>query len=103
MSGSITTFGNETKNMNLGGAGSALGGFGLGGFGHKKSKAIVALTARMIDVDTGEISPSPKAVANPSVKVRHSWAAAATGRETYHGDNGDTEKGLSPQIRVDER
>ncbi len=53
--GSITTFGNETKNMNLGGAGSALGGFGLGGFGHKKSKAIVALTARMVDVDTGEI------------------------------------------------
>ena len=53
--GSITQFGNETKNMNLGGAGGALGGFGLGGFGHKKSKAIVALTARMVDVDTGEI------------------------------------------------
>src|SRR5712672_4163208 len=53
--GSITTFGNETKNVGLGGAGSALGGFGLGGFGHKKSKAIVALTARLIDVDTGEI------------------------------------------------
>ena len=28
--GSITTFGNETKNISLGGAGSALGGFGLG-------------------------------------------------------------------------
>jgi curli biogenesis system outer membrane secretion channel CsgG len=53
--GSITTFGNETKNVGLGGAGNALGGFGLGGFGHKKSKAIVALTARLIDVDTGEI------------------------------------------------
>jgi curli biogenesis system outer membrane secretion channel CsgG len=53
--GSITTFGNETKNIGLGGAGSAIGGFGLGGFGHKKSKAIVALTARLIDVDTGEI------------------------------------------------
>ena len=53
--GSITQFGNETKNMNLGGAGGALGGFGLGGFGHKKSKAIVSLTARMVDVDTGEI------------------------------------------------
>src|SRR6478752_5476217 len=53
--GSITTFGNETKNVGLGGAGSAIGGFGLGGFGHKKSKAIVALTARVIDVDTGEI------------------------------------------------
>src|SRR3989442_8379684 len=40
--GSITQFGNETKNTNLGGAGGALGGFGVGGFGHKKSKAIVA-------------------------------------------------------------
>ena len=53
--GSITQFGNETKNTNLGGAGGALGGFGLGGFGHKKSKAIVSLTARIVDVDTGEI------------------------------------------------
>jgi curli biogenesis system outer membrane secretion channel CsgG len=53
--GSITQFGNETKNTNLGGAGGGLGGFGLGGFGHKKSKAIVSLTARMVDVDTGEI------------------------------------------------
>src|SRR3954468_2487974 len=38
--GSVTQFGNETKNTNLGGAGGGLGGFGLGGFGHKKSKAI---------------------------------------------------------------
>jgi curli biogenesis system outer membrane secretion channel CsgG len=53
--GSITQFGNETKNTNLGGNGGGLGGFGLGGFGHKKSKAIVSLTARMVDVDTGEI------------------------------------------------
>ena len=52
--GSITQFGNETKNMNLGGAGGGLVGFGLGGFGHKKSKAIVAVTARMVDIDTGE-------------------------------------------------
>ena len=53
--GSITQFGNETKNTNVGGAGGALGGFGLGGFGHKKSKAIVALNARLVDIDTGEI------------------------------------------------
>ena len=53
--GSITQFGNETKNLNLGGAGGGLIGHGLGGFGHKKSKAIVSLTARMVDVDTGEI------------------------------------------------
>jgi len=53
--GSITEFGNDTKNMKIGGAGGGLGGFGLGGFGHKKSKAIVALDARLVDVDTGEI------------------------------------------------
>src|ERR1700675_3789602 len=53
--GSITQFGNETKNTNVGGAGGALGGFGLGGFGHKKTKVIVAIDARIIDIDTAEI------------------------------------------------
>jgi curli biogenesis system outer membrane secretion channel CsgG len=53
--GSITTFGNETKNTNVGGAGGALGRYGLGGFSHKKSKAIVALDARIVDIDSAEI------------------------------------------------
>jgi curli biogenesis system outer membrane secretion channel CsgG len=53
--GSITQFGNETKNTNLGGGGGGFPGFGVGGFGHKKSKAIVALTARLVDIDTAEI------------------------------------------------
>ena len=53
--GSITQFGNDTKKTGLGGAGGGLGGYGLGGFSHKKSKAIVALDARIVDIDTGEI------------------------------------------------
>jgi curli biogenesis system outer membrane secretion channel CsgG len=53
--GSITQFGNETKNTNVGGVGAAAGHFGLGGIGQKKSKAIVAIDARLIDVDTAEI------------------------------------------------
>jgi len=53
--GSITEFGNDTKNTGVGGAGGGLGGFGLGGFKHKKTKAIVALNARLVDIDTGEI------------------------------------------------
>jgi curli biogenesis system outer membrane secretion channel CsgG len=53
--GSITQFGAETKNTKVGGAGGGLGGFGLGGFGHKNSKAIVTVDARMVNVDTGEI------------------------------------------------
>ena len=53
--GSITQFGNDTKNTGIGGAGGGLGGFGLGGFKHSKSKAIVALDARIVDIDTAEI------------------------------------------------
>src|ERR1700704_6864423 len=53
--GSITQFGNDTKNTGIGGGGGGLGGFGLGGFKHSKSKAIVALDARIVDIDTGEI------------------------------------------------
>src|SRR5689334_14672069 len=37
--GSITQFGNDTKNTKVGGAGGGFGGLGLGGFHHKKTKA----------------------------------------------------------------
>ena len=53
--GSITQFGNDKKTQNVGGAGGALGGFGLGGVGHSKTKAIVGIDARIVDIDTGEI------------------------------------------------
>jgi curli biogenesis system outer membrane secretion channel CsgG len=53
--GSITQFGNETKKTNIGGAGGGFGGFGIGGVGHSKSNANVGISARLVDVDTGEI------------------------------------------------
>jgi curli biogenesis system outer membrane secretion channel CsgG len=53
--GSITEFGNETKKQNLGGGGGNWHGFGVGGFGHSNTKANVAITSRVINVDTGEI------------------------------------------------
>ena len=53
--GSITQFGNDTKNTGVGGVGAGLGRFGLGGVSQKQSKAIVGLTARVVSVDTGEI------------------------------------------------
>jgi len=53
--GSVTQFGGETQQTKIGGAGGGIGGFGLGGFSHKKSKAIVSIDARMIDIDTAEI------------------------------------------------
>jgi len=53
--GSITQFGNDTKNTGVGGVGAGLGKVGLGGFSRKESKAIVALDARIVDIDTAEI------------------------------------------------
>lgn len=82
--GSITQFGNETKNLNLGGAGGALGGFGLGGFGRKKSKAIVALTARIVDVDTGEIL----AVAEGRGESARESTSLLGGGGSWHGFGG---------------
>jgi len=53
--GSITQFGNDTKNTGVGGVGAGLGKVGLGGFSRKESKAIVAIDARIVDIDTAEI------------------------------------------------
>ncbi len=53
--GSITQFGHDTQTARIGGAGRGPGGFGIGGVGRKKTKAIVAVDARVVDIDTGEI------------------------------------------------
>jgi len=53
--GSVTQFGNDNKNTNVGGGGGGWGGYGLGGFHHKKSTAVVAVDARIINIDTAEI------------------------------------------------
>jgi curli biogenesis system outer membrane secretion channel CsgG len=53
--GSITQFGNDTKNTGVGGVGGGLGRIGIGGFSQKESKAIVGLNARLVNIDTGEI------------------------------------------------
>jgi curli biogenesis system outer membrane secretion channel CsgG len=53
--GSITQFGNETKNTGVGGNGGGFGPFGMGGFKHTNSKAIVNIDARIVDIDTAEI------------------------------------------------
>lgn len=55
--GSITQFGRDDKSTSVGG--SALGGiagrYGLGGVGQRKSKAVVGISARLVNTDTGEI------------------------------------------------
>ncbi len=56
--GDITQFGNDDKSYGAGGGGGNWHGVGVGSLGLKKSKATVAVTARMIDVNTGEILAS---------------------------------------------
>ncbi|MBL0158448.1 MAG: curli production assembly protein CsgG [Bryobacterales bacterium] len=53
--GSITQFGRDDKSTSVGGGGYGLGKYGLGGIGAKSSKAVVAVSARMISTDTAEI------------------------------------------------
>jgi curli biogenesis system outer membrane secretion channel CsgG len=57
ITGSITQFGRDDKSTNIGGG--AVGGitrrFGIGGVGKKEAKAVVAITARIINTDTAEI------------------------------------------------
>ncbi|MEW6365448.1 MAG: CsgG/HfaB family protein [Acidobacteriota bacterium] len=61
ITGSITTFGFDSKNIGVSGGGWGGGGFGIGSVGTKKDKAVVQITARLIDVKTGEILGSAKA------------------------------------------
>lgn len=55
--GSITQFGRDDKQTNVGGnvVSGALGRYGIGGVGRRNAKAVVGLSARLVSVDTGEI------------------------------------------------
>jgi curli biogenesis system outer membrane secretion channel CsgG len=55
--GSITQFGRDDKSVGVGGG--AFGGvankYGLGGVGKRSAKAVVGISARLVNTDTGEI------------------------------------------------
>jgi curli biogenesis system outer membrane secretion channel CsgG len=53
--GSITQFGRDDRQVGLGGFGHSVGKYGLGGTSVRSSKAVVAVTARLVNVETGEI------------------------------------------------
>jgi curli biogenesis system outer membrane secretion channel CsgG len=82
--GSITQFGNETKKTNLGGGGGNWGGFGVGGIGHSKTNANVGITARLVNVDTGEII----AVAEGAGQSSRSSTSLLGGGGNWHGFGG---------------
>ena len=82
--GSITEFGNETQNKNIGGGGGGFGGFGIGGIGHKESKANVVLDARIVNIDTAEIL----GVAEGKGQSKRSSTSLLGGGGNWHGFGG---------------
>jgi curli biogenesis system outer membrane secretion channel CsgG len=79
--GSVTQFGNDTKNTGVGGVGAGLGKVGLGGFGQKQSKAVVGINARVVNVDTGEIV----AVAEGLGESKRTSTSMTGGGGSWHG------------------
>ena len=55
ITGTITQFGRDDKHIGVGGGGYGLGKYGLGGLGKNDSKAVVNVTAKLIDINTAEI------------------------------------------------
>lgn len=84
--GSITQFGSDTRDTGIGGAGSSLGRVGLGGFNQKRSKAIVGLTARIVNVDTAEVLAAAEA-RGESKRTSLSLEGAAGNWGRYGGGN----------------
>lgn len=58
ITGDITQFGRDDHNTNVGSAISRWDRYGVGKIGVRNAKAVVAVTARLVDVNTGEILSS---------------------------------------------
>ena len=90
--GSITQFGNETKKTNIGGGGGGWNGFGIGGIGHSKSNANVSITARIVNIDTGEIMGVAEGQGTSS---RSSTSLLGGGSGGWNGGGGNVDFGSS--------
>lgn len=55
VTGSVTQFGRDDQQVGMAGGGGRLSRYGVGGLGTKNSKAVVQISARMVDVNTGEV------------------------------------------------
>ena len=103
--GSVTQFGNDTRSTGLGGVGRAAGRFGFGGFDQEETSAIVAIDARVIDVDTAEILAVAQGSGESSRKSTSiiggggSWRNFGAGRVNF-GSSDFQETILGEAVRV---
>jgi len=93
ITGSITQFGRDDKHTNVGGGGHSnpwTGGFGK--LGISKSKAIVNVSARIVDVNTGEILV---AVTGSGESERNGTSIGGGGGNWWQGGGGGLDMGSS--------
>lgn len=92
ITGSITQFGSDDSSTGLGGFGRSLGGFGMGKVNLKNSKAVVGISARIIDINTAEILA---AVSGKGESKRKGAALSGAGGGGWNAGGGDINMGAS--------
>lgn len=90
--GDVTQFGRDDKNIGAGGGGGHWGSYGLGNLGLKKAKAVVEVTARIVNVNTGEILAS---VTGHGESKRSSTDMLGGGASRWTGGGGHLDMGSS--------
>jgi curli biogenesis system outer membrane secretion channel CsgG len=90
--GDITTFGNDDKHYGGGGGGGTWYKGGAGGLGISKQKTIVEITARMVDVNTGEILAS---VTGHGEIAKSGLSTSGGGNNGWSGGGGHFDMGSS--------
>ena len=90
--GSITQFGRDDKNYGGSGGGGSWYSRGAGALSIKKSKATVGITARIIDVNTGEILASSTGTGSSQ---RSGTSMGGGGGDWWRGGGGKLDMGSS--------
>jgi curli biogenesis system outer membrane secretion channel CsgG len=88
--GDVTQFGRDDKHYGGGGGGGSIWNSGAGSLGLNKSKAVVEVTARMVDVNTGEILAS---VTGHGISERKGISTSGSGFSGWNGGSGQLDMG----------
>src|SRR5215472_34397 len=90
--GSVTQFGRDDKHIGGGAAAYGLGKIGLGGLHKNDSKAVVNVTAKLVDVNTAEILA---VVTGTGQSKRSGFGFSGAGAGSSGGGGGDLDMGSS--------
>lgn len=92
ITGSITQFGSDDNSTGVGAFGRSLGRFGMGGVKVQNAKAVVGISARIIDINTAEILA---AVTAKGESKRKGAALGGAGGSGWSGGGGGINMGAS--------